>query len=160
MIQQMLAIWSLVPLPFLKPAYTSGSFQFTDCWPSLKDFEHNLTSMWNECSCLVVWTFSGIAFLWDWNENWLFPVLQPLLIFQIGWHIDCSTLTISSFMSWNNSAGIQSPSLALFVVTLPKVHLTSYSRMSGSRWMTTPSWLSGSLRPFLYSSSVYSATSS
>ena len=29
MIQQMLAIWSLVPLPFLKPAWTSGSSQFT-----------------------------------------------------------------------------------------------------------------------------------
>ena len=28
--------------------------------------------------------------------------------------------------------------------------------MSGSRWVTIPSWLSGSLRPFLYSSSVYS----
>ena len=28
--------------------------------------------------------------------------------------------------------------------------------MSGSRWVTTPSWLFGSLRPFLYSSSVYS----
>ena len=28
--------------------------------------------------------------------------------------------------------------------------------MSGSRWVITPSWLSGSLRPFLYSSSVYS----
>ena len=31
MIQQMLAIWSLVPLPFLKPAWTSGSSQFTYC---------------------------------------------------------------------------------------------------------------------------------
>ena len=39
---------------------------------------------------------------------------------------------------------------------LPKAHLTSTSRMSDSRWMTTPSWLSKSLRPFLYSSSVYS----
>ena len=28
--------------------------------------------------------------------------------------------------------------------------------MSGSRWVTTPSWLSGSWRSFLYSSSVYS----
>ena len=28
----MLAIWSLVPLPFLKPAWTSGSSQFTYCW--------------------------------------------------------------------------------------------------------------------------------
>ena len=32
MIQQMLAIWSLVPLPFLKPAGTFGSSQFTHCW--------------------------------------------------------------------------------------------------------------------------------
>ena len=32
MIQCMLAIWSLVPLPFLKPAWTSGSSQFTYCW--------------------------------------------------------------------------------------------------------------------------------
>ena len=32
----------------------------------------------------------------------------------------------------------------------------SQSRMSGFRWVTTPSWLSGSLRAFLYSSSVYS----
>ena len=32
MIQRMLAIWSLVPLPFLKPALTSGSSWFTYCW--------------------------------------------------------------------------------------------------------------------------------
>ena len=31
-IQQMLAIWSLVPLRFLKPAWTSGSSRFTYCW--------------------------------------------------------------------------------------------------------------------------------
>ena len=28
----MLAIWSLVPLPFLKPAWTSESSQLTYCW--------------------------------------------------------------------------------------------------------------------------------
>ena len=32
MIQRMLAIWSLVPLPFLKPAWTSGSSWFAYCW--------------------------------------------------------------------------------------------------------------------------------
>ena len=37
---------------------------------SLKDFEHYLASMWNECNCVVVWTCFGIALLWDWNENW------------------------------------------------------------------------------------------
>ena len=49
--------------------------------PSLEDFEQYLASMWNECSYEVVWTFFDIAFLWDWNENWPFPVLWPLLSF-------------------------------------------------------------------------------
>ena len=144
MIQQMLAIWSLVPLPFLKPAWTSESSQFTYCWslawrilsvtllayrnlecqvresrqigcgqtedvsnvisgssafsktslniwklntvhvllkPGLENFDHYFTSVWDECNCAVVWAFFGIAFLWDWNENWPFPVLWPLLSF-------------------------------------------------------------------------------
>ena len=40
-----------------------------------------LTSVWDECNCVVVWAFFGIAFLWDWNENWPFPILWPLLTF-------------------------------------------------------------------------------
>ena len=77
-------------------------------------------------------------------------------VFQICWHIECSTFTASCFRIWNSSTGIPSPPLALFVVMLPKAHLTSHSRMAGSRWMITPSWLSGSWRSFLYNSSVYS----
>ena len=49
--------------------------------PGLENFEHYFTSMWDECNCVVVWAFLGIAFLWDWNENWPFPVLWPLLSF-------------------------------------------------------------------------------
>ena len=49
--------------------------------PCLENFEHYFTSVWNECNCVVVWAFFGIAFLWDWNENWPFPVLWPLLSF-------------------------------------------------------------------------------
>ena len=49
--------------------------------PGLENFEHYFASMWNECYCSVVWAFFGIAFLWDWNENWPFPVLWPLLSF-------------------------------------------------------------------------------
>ena len=30
---------------------------------------------------LSLWAFFGIAFLWDCNENWTFPVLWPLLSF-------------------------------------------------------------------------------
>ena len=47
-------------------------------------------------------------------------------------------------MIWKNSAGITSPLLALFIVMLPKAHLTLHSRMSGFRWMTASSWLCGS----------------
>ena len=47
----------------------------------LENFRHYLASMWDECTSAVVWTFFGIVFLWDWDENWPFPVLQPLLNF-------------------------------------------------------------------------------
>ena len=95
--------------------------------PSLKDFEHNL--------------FQSCGHCW---------------VFQVCWHSQCTILIASSFRIWSSSARILSPPLALFVVILPQVHLISYSRMSSSRWVTTPSWLSGLLRPFLYSSSMYS----
>ena len=47
----------------------------------LENFEHYFTSVWDECNCATVWAFFGIAFLWNWNENWPFPVLWPLLSF-------------------------------------------------------------------------------
>ena len=71
----------------------SGSSAFSKCclfiWKlvhvllklNLKDFDHYLVSMWNERNCAVVWAFFGIGLLWDWNENWPFPVLWPLLSF-------------------------------------------------------------------------------
>ena len=123
--------------------------------PSLKDFEHNLTSMWNEHSCVAVGTFFGIAFLWDWNKKWLFQSCGHCWAFQICWHIEYSTFRASSFRILNSSARILSFLLALFVVILLKSYLTSQLRMFGSRLVTTPSWLSGSLRLFLYNS-VYS----
>ena len=123
--------------------------------PWLENIEHYFTSMWDECICAVVWRFFGIAFLWDWNENWPFPVLWPLLSFPNLLAYWVQHFTVSSFRIWNSSTGIPSPPLALFVVMLSKVHLTSHSRMSGFRSVITPSWLSGSWSSFLYSS-VYS----
>ena len=235
MIQQMLAIWSLVPLPFLKPAWTSGSSQFMYWWslawriwgitflacaaaavslqscpilcdpidgsqpgfpslgfsrqehcsglpfpspmresevaqwcPTLSDpmdcsppgssvhgifqakvLEWGAIALWDECNCAVVWTFFGIGMKTD-----LFQSCGHCWVFQICWHIECSTFTALSFRIWNSSTGILSPPLALFRVMLPKAHLTSHSRMSGSRSMITPSWLYGSWRSFLYSSSA------
>ena len=49
--------------------------------PGLENFEHYFAIMWDECSCVVVWTFFGIAFLWDWDENSPFSVPWPLLSF-------------------------------------------------------------------------------
>ena len=42
--------------------------------PGLENFEHYFASMWDECNCVVVLAFFGVAFLWGWNENWPFPV--------------------------------------------------------------------------------------
>ena len=64
--------------------------------PSLKNFEHYFADMWKECSCAVVWTFFGIAFLWDWNENFL-QSCNHYWVFHVCCHIECSTLTASSF---------------------------------------------------------------
>ena len=103
------------------------------------------------CSILNIFV---IALLSDWNENWPLPVLRPLLHFP-----DSLTYWVQHFHSifsiWNSSAGIPTPPLALFIVMLPKAHLTSHSGMSGSRWVITPLWLSGSLISFLYNPSVY-----
>ena len=86
----------------------------------------------------------------------LFQSYGHCWVFQICWHTACSTLTASSFRTCNSSTRIPSPLLVLFIATLSKSHLASHSRMSGSSWLVTPSWLSGSWRSFLYSSSVYS----
>ena len=117
----------------------------------LENSEHYFSSMWDECKCVVVWAFFGTEM-----KTGLFQTCGHCWVFQICWNIECSTFTASSFRIWNSSTGIPSPPLALLVVILPKAHLTSHSRMSGSRWVITPSWLSGLWRSFWHNSSVYS----
>ena len=48
---------------------------------SLKDFQHKLANMWIEHNWMVVWTFFGIALLWDcpslgleWKLSFSIPV--------------------------------------------------------------------------------------
>ena len=135
MIQQMLTIWSLVPLPFLNPAWASGSSQFTYCW----------SLVWRILSIsLIAWKMSEIVQHFEHSlallyfgtgmKTDLFQSCGHCWVFRICWHIECSTFTASSFRIWNGSTGIPSPPLALFIVMLSKAHLTSHSRMSGSRW--------------------------
>ena len=148
-IQQMLAIWSLVPLPFLNPTCTSGCSWFTYCW-SLTWRILSITLVGCEMSA-IVWYFEhslALPFFGIGMKTDLFQSCGHCWVFQIYWHIECSTLTASCFRIWDSSAGILPPSLVLFVVMLCKAHYNSHSKMSGSRWVTTPSWLSRSLRPF------------
>ena len=140
MIQRMLAIWSAVPLPILNPAWTFGKFSVHRLLKSsLENFEHYFASVWDECNCVLVWTFFSIGMKTD-----LFQSCGHCWVFQISWHIECNTFTASSFRIWNSSTGIPSLPVALFVVMLSKDHLTSYSRMSGVNSKFT-SWNTSSI---------------
>ena len=139
MIQQMLAIWFLVPLPFLNPIWTSGSSQFVYSW-SLVWQSFSITLLTCEMSAIVQYFEHSLALP-------LVGIGMKTDLFQSYghcWHIECNTLTASSLKIWNSSARIPTPPLALFIVMLPKSHLTSDSRVSVSRWVIAQLWLSGS----------------
>jgi len=106
--------------------------------PGLENFEHYFTRVWDECNCAIEHSLA-LPFLGIGMKTDLFQFCGHSSVFQICWHIGCSTFTASCFRIWNKSTGIPSLPLALFVVMLPKAHLTSHSRMSGSRWVITPS---------------------
>ena len=119
----MLAIWSLVTLPYLKPAWTSGSSCFTYCW-SMAWRILSIPLLGCEMSA-IVWQFEhslALPFLGIGMKTDLFQSSGHCWVFQICWHIECSTLTASSFRIWNSSTGILSPPLALFIVMFPKAH--------------------------------------
>jgi len=119
MIQWMLAIYSLVPLPFLNPDWTSGSWWFTHCW-GLAWRILRITLLACEMSAIVQYSehsmafpFFGIGMKTD-----LFQSCAHSWVFQFCWHIEWRTFTASSFRIWNSSTGIPSPPLALFIVML------------------------------------------
>ena len=128
------AIWSLVPLPFLSPVWTSGSSHFIYCW-SLAWRILSIILRACEMSAIVWWFEHSLAlpFFGSGMKTDLFQSCGHCWVFQICWHIECSTFTASSFRIWNSSTRIPLPPLALFVVTFPKAHLTSHLMTSGSR---------------------------
>ena len=87
--------------------------------PSLEKFQHYYAGVWDECNRVVVWTFFGIAFFGIGMKTDLFQSCGHCWVFQICCYFECSTFTASSFRTWNNSTGIPSPPLGLFVVMLP-----------------------------------------
>ena len=149
MIQHILAIWSLVLLLFLNPAWISGGSWLTYYW-SLAWRILSITLLMCKMSAIVQHFEHSLAlpFFGIGMNSELSQSCGHCWVFQICWPIECSTFTVSSFRIWNSLTGIPSLLLSLFVVMLPKVHLTSHSRMSDSRWVITPSWLPGSWRSF------------
>jgi len=83
----------------------------------------------------------------------LFQSCGHCWVFQICWHIECSTFTASSFRIWNSSTGIPSPPLALFVVRRPTwLHIPRCLALG--EWSHHCDYLGW--RSFLYRSLVYS----
>ena len=98
----------------------------------------------------------GIALHRDWMKTKLFQFFGHSWIFQICWHIECSTFTTSSFRIWNSLVGIPSLPLTLFVVMLPKaLWLCTLGSLALGEWSYHHGYL-GHEDIFLYSSSVYS----
>ena len=138
MIQQMLDIWSLVPLPFPNPAWTSGSSWFMYCW-SLAWRILSITLLacrWVQlcCSLNILWHCLSLGL--EWKLTFSSPVSTAEFSKFAG--------RLSAALSQHHLSGFQRAQLEfhLFVVMLSKAHLTSHSRMSGSKWVITPSWLS------------------
>ena len=119
---------------FSKSSLNIWSFQFTYCWSlawrilsiSLLDCEMSAVVQYFENSSEL--PFFGIEMKTD-----LFKSCNHCCVFQICWHIECSTFTASSFRIWNSSAGIPSLPLALFLLMLPKGEISLTSDMQITR---------------------------
>ena len=89
---------------FSKSSLNTGKFMVHVLLkPGLENFKHYFASVWDECNCVVVWTFFGIIFIWEWKKTDLFQFCGHSWVFQIFWHIECSTYTASSFRIWKSS---------------------------------------------------------
>ena len=103
----------------------SRSSRFTYCWSlawrilSIPLSLYEMSTIVQQFEHFLTLPLFGIGMKID-----LFQSCGHCWVFQICWHIECSTFTASSFRIWNSSTGIASTPLALFVVMFSKVHLT------------------------------------
>ena len=91
------------------------------CW-SLAWRILSITELALEVSAIVWWFEHSLVlpFLGTGMRTDLSLSCDHWRVFKICWHIECNTLTASSFKTLNSSAGIPSPPLTLFIVMLPK----------------------------------------
>ena len=138
----MLAIWSLVPLPFLNPPWTSGNSWFTYCW-SLAWRHLSITLLVCEKSAIVWWFEHSLAlpFFGIGTKTALFQSCGHCWVFQTCWYIECNTFPASFFRIWKeyiksgerskvekSLSSIESPTISLpgnnyfsFICALPKI---------------------------------------
>ena len=139
MIQQILAIFSLVPLPFLNPAWTSGSSQFMYCgslaWRIL-----SITLLACEMSA-IVWQLEHSWHCLSLGLEWKLTFSSPVTTAEFS----KSAGTLSAALSQHHLLGFEIAQLefhhfqlALFVVRLLMAHSSLHSRLCGSRWAVTP----------------------
>ena len=112
MIQQMLAICSLVPLPFLKPAWISGSSRFTYCW-SLARGLLSITLL----ACEMMELCGSLSILWhclslglEWKLTFSSPVATAVfpkfanilnsIIFYDFKYLCLNSITFTSFIGF------------------------------------------------------------
>ena len=135
MIQQILAIWSLVPLPFLNLAWTSGSFRFMYChFASFCTCRHcssivettSLSSM-NCCQQTAAvnknWyqkvtpstnlyrtptTFQSLFLLTEWKWKWKSSVLDDMIEWRTPQTV-CSCLLSMRHQHFNKCLGNGTP---------------------------------------------------
>ena len=154
----MLAIWSLVPLPFLNLAWTSRSLWFMYYW-SLAWRILSVTLLACEMITIVwlslIWHCLSLGLGWKWTFS------SPVATAEFSKFAGILSAALSQHHLSGFEivlTGIPWPPLVLFTVMFPKTHLTPHSKISGSGWVITPSWLPGSWNHFFFFwySSVYS----
>ena len=139
MIQRMLAIWSLVPLPFLKPAWTSGSSRFTYNHRDMLPCYLNMKTVWGiGCGYTTNQSSAHIPFLLgslSKNPTWWSPSLDEIMVpqfVQLELVAPCPVLTRQSVPIHTWPFSPQNPSAKGIVVG---------QGWTCSQWDLGPSWL-------------------
>ena len=137
MIQRMLAIWSLVRLPFLNPTWTLKvlSSRAVEAW---------LGEFWASLYYHVRWvrlcgSLNILLHCLSLGLEWKLTFSSPMATAEFSKFADMLSETLSQHhLLGFEITQLEFHHLALFVVMLPKAHLNSQSRMSGYRWVITP----------------------
>ena len=119
--QRRLAIWSLVPLPFLNPAWTSGSSQFMYCWsPAWRILSITLLACKMSATMQLFEYSLALPFFGIGMKTDLVQSCGHCRVFQI---VGILSTALSQHHLLGFDIGIPSPPLALFTVVSPKAHL-------------------------------------